>query len=102
MGVLHRDIKPSNLLFPTQQREILSYKLSDFGLAKQLDENQLASTTCGTPGYLAPEILTQDKYGKECDYWSIGVLTFELLAGYQPFNDEDRTQVFLKAINCNF
>jgi serine/threonine protein kinase len=45
-------------LFPSKNREILSFKLSDFGLAKKLDENQLTSTTCGTPGYLAPEILT--------------------------------------------
>ena len=57
MGILHRDIKPENLLFPTKDRNLNNIKLSDFGLAKILEENQMVSTTCGTPGYIAPEIL---------------------------------------------
>lgn len=55
--------------------------MTDFGLAKILDDSQLASTTCGTPGYVAPEILNGERYGKECDFWSIGVLTYVLLSG---------------------
>ena len=90
MGILHRDIKPDNLLFKTKDRNVNNIKLSDFVLAKILEDNQMASTTCGTPGYIAPEILKMDKYGKECDFWSIGVLTFVLLSGSLPFYDEER------------
>ena len=90
MGILHRDIKPENMLFVTKDRDINNIKLSDFGLAKILDDNLLTSTTCGTPGYIAPEILKMDKYGKECDFWSIGVLTYFLLSGNLPFYDEER------------
>ena len=90
MGILHRDIKPDNLLFKTKDRNVNNIKLSDFGLAKILQDNQMASTTCGTPVYIAPEILKMDKYGKECDFWSIGVLTFVLLSGSLPFYDEER------------
>ena len=85
MGILHRDIKPENLLFQTKDRNLNIIKLSDFGLAKILNDNQMASTTCGTPAYIAPEILNLDKYGKECDFWSIGVLTYILLSGAEPF-----------------
>jgi len=85
MGILHRDIKPENLLFPTKERDLNNIKLSDFGLAIILEDNLMASTTCGTPGYVAPEILTSEKCGKKCDFWSIGVLTFVLLSGTEPF-----------------
>ena len=63
LGVIHRDIKPENLLFQSKERRISTLKLSDFGLSKILDENNLASTVCGTPGYVAPEILKDGKYG---------------------------------------
>ena len=56
-------------------------KLSDFGLGKILDETELASTVCGSPGYVAPEILKNGKYGLECDIWSIEVLTYFLVSG---------------------
>jgi serine/threonine protein kinase len=54
---LHRDIKPENLLLSSQELGVSSLKIADFGLARLLDENSLASTTCGTPGYVAPEVL---------------------------------------------
>jgi serine/threonine protein kinase len=56
-------------------------KLSDFGLGKVLKESGLTATCCGTPTYIAPEVLFNEKYGKECDYWSLGVLIFYLLSG---------------------
>jgi serine/threonine protein kinase len=102
MGILHRDIKPDNMLFVTKERDLNNIKLSDFGLAKILEDNQMASTTCGTPGYIAPEILKLDKYGKECDFWSIGVLTYVLLSGTLPFYDEDRDLIFKKIQNCDY
>ena len=56
----------------------------------------MATTTCGTPGYVAPEILEQRPYGKECDYWSIGVVLYILLCGFPPFYDEDNMVLFEK------
>jgi len=56
----------------------------------------LATTTCGTPGYVAPEILEQKPYGRECDYWSIGVVLYILLSGVPPFYEEDNFQLFEK------
>ena len=83
---------------------IASLKIADFGLARMLEEEQLASTTCGTPGYVAPEVLMQMPYGKECDYWSIGVVAFILLSGTPPFYEEDNFALFelIKACKYDF
>lgn len=62
----------------------------------------MASTTCGTPGYVAPEIIEGLKYGCECDYWSLGVLTYVLLSGTQPFYDNDSNAIFDKIRRCEF
>lgn len=93
-GILHRDIKPENLLLQSKEQGISSLKIADFGLARLLDEGSLASTTCGTPGYVAPEVLMQKPYGKECDIWSIGVVAFILLSGTPPFYEEDNFALF--------
>ena len=58
LGIVHRDIKPENLLFSTKDSESSIIKVSDFGLARFVDDEALATTTCGTPGYVAPEILS--------------------------------------------
>lgn len=100
LGIIHRDIKPENLLLQSKEAGITSLKIADFGLARCLDQNQLASTTCGTPGYVAPEVLMQMPYGRECDYWSIGVVTYILLSGTPPFYDEDNFQLFEQIKNC--
>ena len=71
-------------------------KVSDFGLARYVSAESFALTTCGTPGYVAPEILNQQPYGKECDYWSIGVVLYILLCGYPPFYDDDNFILFEK------
>lgn len=77
-------------------------KIADFGLARFLPTNTLASTTCGTPGYVAPEVLMQKPYGKECDYWSIGVVTFILLSGSPPFYAEDNFALYEQIKACKF
>ena len=59
LGIVHRDLKPENLLFSTKETSTAIIKVSDFGLARFIDTETLATTTCGTPGYVAPEILMQ-------------------------------------------
>ena len=77
-------------------------KIADFGLARLLEEDALASTTCGTPGYVAPEVLMQKPYGKACDYWSIGVVAFILLSGTPPFYEEDNFALFEQIKACKY
>jgi len=76
--------------------------VADFGLARILEENTLASTTCGTPGYVAPEVLLQKPYGKSCDIWSIGVVAFILLSGTPPFYEEDNFALFESIKQCKY
>ncbi|KAL7748262.1 Calcium/calmodulin-dependent protein kinase type I [Sorochytrium milnesiophthora] len=97
-GIVHRDLKPENLLFktPDDDSDLL---IADFGLARCLESDAfpLLTTTCGTPGYMAPEILQRQSYGKSVDMWAIGVITYFLLSGYQPF-DRDTTAAEIQAI----
>jgi len=81
---------------------MMSLKIADFGLARVLDTDSLASTTCGTPGYVAPEVLQQQPYGKECDIWSIGVVLFILLSGTPPFYEEDNFKLFEQIKSCKY
>jgi len=96
LNIIHRDIKPENLLYSSKHPSTRIIKVSDFGLARFISSETLAQTTCGTPGYVAPEILEQRLYGKECDYWSIGVVLYILLCGFPPFYDEDNMVLFEK------
>ena len=96
LGIIHRDIKPENLLFSRRDFNIAVIKVSDFGLARFVDEEKLATTTCGTPGYVAPEVLEQHPYNQTCDYWSVGVVLFILLSGGPPFYDSDNFEMFEK------
>jgi len=84
-NIVHRDLKPENLLL-TDKSDDYAVKIIDFGLAKQSTE--LMSMPCGTPGYVAPEILKRRKYHKEVDIWSLGVITYILLCGFPPFHDD--------------
>lgn len=74
LGIVHRDLKPENLLYESED-EHSCIKITDFGLARFV-QNELATTACGTPNYVAPEIIKGEGYGKEVDYWSIGVIIY--------------------------
>ena len=95
-------MKLENLLLANEQEGITSIRVADFGLAKILDDEGLASTACGTPGYVAPEILREEKYGPSCDIWSIGIITYILLCGELPFEAEDQLELFNKIKKCEF
>eukprot|EP01041_Mallomonas_annulata_P001467 gene1467-2818_t len=94
-GVVHRDLKPENLLL-TSDEDDSSIKIADFGFAKKVTDLVRNEVACGTPGYVAPEILRGDAYGAEVDIWSMGVICYVLLAGYPPFYDEDQKKLFKK------
>jgi len=85
VDMAHRDLKPENLLF-TDTADDAILKLTDFGFAKEGNNEQLPlNTPCYTPYYVAPEILSNNKYDKACDIWSMGVIMYILLCGYPPF-----------------
>ncbi|KAJ6644670.1 Inhibitor of nuclear factor kappa-B kinase subunit beta [Pseudolycoriella hygida] len=83
--ISHRDIKPENCVIKTNQRGEKIYKLTDLGYAKPIDRQSLVASLVGTPEYVAPELLITDKYSNSVDYWSFGVIAFEVIAGIRPF-----------------
>ncbi|NXH12521.1 KCC1G kinase, partial [Bucco capensis] len=93
-GIVHRDLKPENLLYLTPE-DNSKIMITDFGLSK-MEQNGIMSTACGTPGYVAPEVLAQKPYSKAVDCWSIGVITYILLCGYPPFYEETESKLFEK------
>jgi len=97
-GIVHRDLKPENLLFRTPE-DNADLLIADFGLSRIMDEEQfhVLTTTCGTPGYMAPEIFKKTGHGKPVDIWAIGVITYFLLCGYTPF-DRDSNLEEMQAI----
>ncbi|KAH8693013.1 calcium/calmodulin-dependent protein kinase type I [Talaromyces proteolyticus] len=92
-GIVHRDLKPENLLFRTPE-DNADLLIADFGLSRIMDEEQfhVLTTTCGTPGYMAPEIFKKTGHGKPVDIWAIGVITYFLLCGYTPFDRESNLE----------
>lgn len=87
-NVIYRDLKPENLLIAPDGY----LKLTDFGFAKIVEGRTY--TLCGTPEYLAPEILTNKGHGKGVDWWTLGVLLYEMIAGIDPFNDDDPMAIY--------
>lgn len=91
-NVIYRDLKPENLLIDKDGY----LKLTDFGFAKIVKSRTY--TLCGTPEYLAPEILTNKGHGKGVDWWTLGVLLYEMVAGIDPFNDDDPMGIYKKIL----
>uniref|UniRef100_A0A4W5KPW3 Pregnancy up-regulated nonubiquitous CaM kinase n=1 Tax=Hucho hucho TaxID=62062 RepID=A0A4W5KPW3_9TELE len=100
LGIVHRDLKPENLLYqtPSEDSKIV---ISDFGLSK-MEEQGVLTTACGTPAYVAPELLQQKSYGKEVDLWALGVITYILLCGYPPFYDESESHMYRQIIKAEY
>ncbi|KAK2717388.1 calcium/calmodulin-dependent protein kinase type II alpha chain-like isoform X3 [Artemia franciscana] len=93
-GVVHRDLKPENLLLASKLKGA-AVKLADFGLAIEVQgEQQAWFGFAGTPGYLSPEVLKKEPYGKPVDIWACGVILYILLVGYPPFWDEDQHRLY--------
>jgi len=94
-GVAHRDLKPENLLL-VSRRDDKNIKIADFGFAKKVTSSKCLLTQCGTPGYVAPEILHGVPYGAKADMWSFGVIAYILLGGYPPFIEQNQRELFKK------
>mmetsp|Transcript_6414 Transcript_6414/g.4837 ORF Transcript_6414/g.4837 Transcript_6414/m.4837 type:complete len:211 (+) Transcript_6414:363-995(+) len=91
--IVYRDLKPENIMIGDDG----FLKLIDFGFAKVVRKRTY--TICGTPEYIAPEILLNQGHGKAVDWWTVGILVYEMLAGYPPFQDEDPMNIYRKIIN---
>lgn len=88
-GIIHRDLKPENILLDAEGH----VKLTDFGLAKEIDDSKPANSLCGTVEYMAPEIVLAKGHGKAADWWSVGILLFEMLTGQPPFTHKNRQKL---------
>ncbi|WFD02888.1 calcium/calmodulin-dependent protein kinase [Malassezia obtusa] len=102
-GVVHRDLKPENLLF-RDRSEHSDLLIADFGLSRMVDDDKMTalSTTCGTPGYMAPEIFKKTGHGKPVDMWAMGVITYFLLCGYTPFDRDSSAEEMQAIVNADY
>ncbi|XP_032225571.1 calcium/calmodulin-dependent protein kinase type II delta chain isoform X2 [Nematostella vectensis] len=101
-NVVHRDLKPENLLLASKEKNA-AVKLADFGLAIEVEIEKTGwYGFAGTPGYLSPEVLKKEPYGKPVDLWACGVILYILLVGYPPFWDEDQHKLYAQIKTGNY
>jgi len=89
-NIIHRDLKPENILVCQNGYS----KLTDFGFAKIIEPGTSTYTLCGTPEYIAPEVLLNKGHGKPVDWWTLGILIYEMIVGQPPFCDEDPMGIY--------
>ncbi|KAL3748317.1 hypothetical protein ACJRO7_009536 [Eucalyptus globulus] len=94
-GIVHRDLKPENILMDADGHVMLT----DFGLAKEIDELSRSNSMCGTTEYMAPEILLSKGHNKDADWWSVGILLYEMLNGQPPYTHTNRQKLQQRIIN---
>mmetsp|Transcript_36225 Transcript_36225/g.111498 ORF Transcript_36225/g.111498 Transcript_36225/m.111498 type:complete len:320 (+) Transcript_36225:128-1087(+) len=93
-NIIHRDLKPENILMCQNGYS----KLTDFGFAKIIEPGTRTYTLCGTPEYIAPEVLLNKGHGKPVDWWTLGILIYEMICGQPPFCDEDPMGIYQKIL----
>jgi calcium/calmodulin-dependent protein kinase I len=93
INIVHRDLKPENLIYQSNS-STAPVKITDFGLAKNRKGQSKMTTACGTPGYVAPEILKNEPYTRQVDLWSIGVILYILLCGFPPFYHDQTAKLY--------
>ncbi|TPX33216.1 hypothetical protein SmJEL517_g03824 [Synchytrium microbalum] len=101
LDIVHRDLKPENLLF-RDTSDSADIMITDFGLSRVVDSDVYLKTACGTPDYVAPEVLKQMGHGKPVDVWALGVITYVLLCGFTPFWGEDQPALFEAIVKCRY
>ena len=98
LNIVYRDLKPENILINTNGY----LKLADFGLAKRLEKRGTTYTLCGTPEYIAPEVILSGGHSFSVDWWTVGILIYEMLVGIDPFNDEDPIIIYKNILKGKF
>lgn len=96
-GIVYRDLKPENIILDAEGH----VRITDFGLSKEGVEGDSIKSICGTPEYLAPEILRKQRYGRAVDWWSLGTLLYEMICGLPPFYDRNRQTMYRKILHAD-